>query len=84
MSDEQDRRQLNDLEERLRTDDPAWVRQFDDPPEPIRSNAGRDVLLETVAGLLAVAGALAILVGSSAAAIALLAAAGMFTCMRYS
>lgn len=82
VPDENDRLRLKDLEQRLRTEDPGWVRQFDDPPKPSRSSAGRDIVLETVAGLLAVAGALAILFGS-AAAIPLLAAAGMFTCLRY-
>jgi hypothetical protein len=82
MLHEDERRLLNDLAQQLRSEDPSWARQFDDPP-PLPAPPNRDLLLETAAGILALLAAFAVLLGSSAAAVALLAIAGVLAYFRY-
>jgi hypothetical protein len=81
MLNDRDRHLLKDLERQLHQEDPAWVRQFNDPKPPRRTQ--RDLLPEAVIGLLVLLAALGLLLDIPVAAAIFGSAAIVLTHKRY-
>jgi hypothetical protein len=74
---DRDRHLLNDLERQLKQEDPAWIRQFNDPKAP------RHLRLATAMGLLMLLAALCLLLGIPVGAVIFGCAVIVLAYMRY-
>jgi hypothetical protein len=81
MLNDRDRSLLNDLERQLQQEDPAWMRQFNDPKAP--RQARHDLRLATAMGLLVVLAAICLLLGIPVGAVIFGSAVIVLAYLRY-